>query len=124
MGYKLKRDPVPFIMEEAGEAAKLSLLLTSELLETKLAKDLLLNILKRQNLDGGWPNQFDRKASGLKATYTTALVLVRCGFPAKSFPIHGALGFILNHQRPDGAGGPSGPKAVIQASPSALSSCW
>jgi prenyltransferase beta subunit len=89
-------------MEKAGEAAKLSLLETVGLLETSLAKDLLLAILKKQNLDGGFPNQFDKKASGLKATYTTALLLVRCGIPAKSFPIQGGLKFILKQQRPDG----------------------
>jgi len=102
MEYKLKHDPVPFIMEEAGEAAKLSLLLAAGLLETRLAKDLLLAILKRQNPDGGFPNQFDQKASGLKTTYTTAALLVRCGMPSQCFPIQGALRFILGQQRPDG----------------------
>ncbi|MFQ6090172.1 MAG: prenyltransferase/squalene oxidase repeat-containing protein, partial [Candidatus Bipolaricaulia bacterium] len=102
MEYKLKRDPIPFIMEEASEAAKLSLLKAAGLLETKLAKELLLAILKRQNPDGGFPNQFDGKASGLKTTYTTATLLVRCGMPSQCFPIQGALRFILEQQRSDG----------------------
>ena len=102
MEYKLRRDPVPFIMEKASEATKLSLLLAAGLLETKLAKELLLAILKRQNPDGGFPNQFDGKASGLKATYTTAALLARCGMPSRCFPVHGALEFILGQQQPDG----------------------
>lgn len=102
MEYKLKRDPIPFIMEKAGEATKLSLLLTAGLLETKLAKDLLLTILKKQNPDGGFLNQFDRKTSGIKATYTTAALLIRYGMPARCFSIQGALRFILKQQRPDG----------------------
>lgn len=44
-----------FIMAESGESAKLSLLETAGLLETKLAKGLLLAILKKQNPDGGFP---------------------------------------------------------------------
>jgi prenyltransferase beta subunit len=102
MEYKLKYDAFPFIMEKAGEAAKLSLLRAAGLLETKLAKDLLLAILKKQNPDGGFPNPFDQKASGLKATYTTTALLVRCGMPPQCFAIQGALSFVLKQQRPDG----------------------
>ncbi|MEM2087829.1 MAG: prenyltransferase/squalene oxidase repeat-containing protein [Thermoproteota archaeon] len=102
MRYKLKHDPIPFIMKHAGDIVKLSLLLKTGLLETKLAKDLLLNILKKQNPDGGFPNQFDKEASGLKTTYSTALLLIRCGMPAQCFSVQGALGFILKQQRPDG----------------------
>jgi len=47
----------------------------------------MLAILKRQNPDGGFPNQFDRKVSGLKITYTTTALLVRCGMPAQCFAI-------------------------------------
>lgn len=102
MEYEFKCDPIPFIMREAGEAEKISLLETAGLLETKMAKDLLLTILKEQNPDGGFPNQFDRKASGLKVTYAMAGLLVRCGMPPQCFTIQGALRFILEHQRPDG----------------------
>lgn len=102
MEYRLKYDPIPFVMEKAGESAKLSLLRTAGLLETKLAKGLMLAILKRQNPDGGFPNQFNGKASGLKATYTTATLLVRCGMPAQCFAIQGALKFVLAQQQPDG----------------------
>jgi len=102
MEYRLKRDPIPFIMEKASEATKLSLLRTAGLLETRLAKDLILAVLKEQNPDGGFPNQFDQKASGLKATYTTAALLIRCGMPAQCFALQGALSFVLEQQRPDG----------------------
>ncbi len=102
MEYKLERDPIPFIMEKAGKAAKLSLLEAAGLLETRLAKELMLAILKRQNPDGGFPNQFDHEASGLKTTYTTAALLARCGLPAQCFAIQGALRFVLEQQRPDG----------------------
>jgi len=87
MKYELKYDAIPFIMEKAGEAAKLSLLQAAGPLETRLAKGLMLAILKRQNPDGGFPNQFDRKVSGLKITYTTTALLVRCGMPAQCFAI-------------------------------------
>lgn len=102
MKYTLKHNPIPFIMKHASDTAKLSLLLKTGLLETKLAKDLLLTILKKQNPDGGFPNQFDKKASGLKTTYSTAFLLVRCGIPIQCFSVQGALGFILKQQRPDG----------------------
>jgi prenyltransferase beta subunit len=102
MDYKLKHNPIPYIMEHAADTAKLSLLLKIGFLETKLAKDLLLTIMKKQNPDGGFPNQFDKKASGLKTTYSTVALLVRCGMPAQSFSVQGALSFILKQQRPDG----------------------
>ena len=108
MQYELKHDPIPFITGKASPIAQLSLLEALGLAESSVAKGLSLTILRKQNPDGGWPNQFDHRASGLKATYTTALLLLRCGMPAESVSIQGALRFILKKQRPDGGFAESG----------------
>jgi len=102
MYHGLKYDPLPIIVERAPENAKLSLLSTLGLLHTRLAGDIISALMDRQNTDGGFPNQFDKKSSGLKSTYSTATVLLECGVSADSSTIKRAVQFVLKLQQPEG----------------------
>jgi len=102
MYHGLKYNPLKIVLEKAPGSAILSLLSTLELLHTELAMETLSALSAKQNNDGGFPNQFDRKCSGLKATYSAATALLECGTKAESTIIKRAVRFVLNLQQPEG----------------------
>ncbi len=102
MYHGLKYNPLPIIVEKAPETAKLAVMATLGLLHTRLARDIISALLDRHNADGGFPNQFDKKSSGLKSTYSTAMALLECGVRADSSTIKRAVQFVLKLQQPEG----------------------
>lgn len=99
---ELKYDPVPFIFEKGDLFTKLCVLEMVDLWNTPLGGKLLLELLKTQNKDGGFPSQIDHKYSGVKETERIANLLLRCGMPKDGLVLSGCMKFILKHQTQEG----------------------
>ena len=97
-----KYDPIPFIFGKGNPYTKLCLLELSELAHSPLGNSLLLDLLKTQNKDGGFPSEIDRNFSGVKETERTAFLLLRCGLPKDSLNLASCVKFILKNQTEDG----------------------
>lgn len=99
---RLKYDAVDFILKRGDDYTKLHLLQFLNLLDTKMAKDLILTLLKSQMPSSGFPSRFDRQTEGIRETCRIALLLLKCGIPSHGLNIQCAVNFLLKHQREDG----------------------
>jgi hypothetical protein len=97
-----KYDPIPFIFTKGDPYTKLCVLEFSGLADTPLGNDLLLDLLKTQKKDGGFPSKIDPNFSGVKETERIAFLLLRCGMPKDSLNLSSCIKFILRHQTEDG----------------------
>ncbi len=109
---RLKHDPIGFILREGDDKTKLRLLELLELLDTKKAKELTLNLLKSQMPNGGFTSRFNREIAEVTKTCRTALLLLKCGIPQDCLNIQSAVNFLLSLQRDDG-GWSENPKLTI-----------
>lgn len=98
----LKHDSVGFILKRGDDYTKLHLLEFLDLLDTKMAKDLVLTLLKSQMPSGGFPSKFDRQTEGVRETCRTALLLLKCEIPSHRLNIQPAVNSLLKHEREDG----------------------
>jgi prenyltransferase beta subunit len=112
---ELKYDPIPFIFEKGDLYTKLSVLEMVDLWDNPLGDKLLLELLKTQNKDGGFPSQIDPEQSGVRKTERVAYLLSRCGMPREGLSLSGCMKFILKHQTGDGGFGEN-PKIDIPES--------
>jgi prenyltransferase beta subunit len=99
---EFKYDPIPFIFEKGDLYTKLSVLEMADLWNTTTGEKLLLELLKTQNKDGGFPSQIDPKQSGVRKTERVTYLLSRCGMPKEGLALSGCLKFLLKHQTGDG----------------------
>lgn len=109
---EFKHDPVPFIFEKGDAFTKLCVLEIVGLWNTALGKELLLDLLKTQKKDGGFPSGIDSKHSGMKETERAANLLLRCKMPKDGLALASCMKFLLKHQTQDG-GFPENPKLTI-----------
>jgi hypothetical protein len=118
---RLKHDPIGFILREGDDKTKLHLLELLGLLDTKEAKELILNLLKSQMPNGGFPSRFHREIAGVTTTCRTALLLLKCGIPQDCLNIQSTINFLLSLQGDDG-GWSENPKLTIPRKVMELSS--
>jgi hypothetical protein len=107
-----KYDPIPFIFAKADPYTKLCISELTGLSSTPLGNGLLLELLKTQNKDGGFPSKIDANFSGVKETERTAFLLLRLGMPKDGLNLASGLKFILKNQTEDG-GFKENPKLTI-----------
>ena len=107
-----KYDPIPFIFAKGNLYTKLCVLELAGLASSPHGKSLLIDLLKTQNKDGGFPSKIDRSLSGVKETERTVFLLLRCGMPKDGLNLAGCAKFILKNQTEDG-GFKENPKLVI-----------
>jgi hypothetical protein len=99
---EFKYDPVPFIFKKGDAFTKLCVLEMVDLRNTPLGKDLLLDLLKMQTKDGGFPSKIDPNLSGVKETERIAQLLLRCGMPKDGLALTTCMRFLLRNQTEDG----------------------
>ncbi len=109
---EFKYDPAPFIFKKGDSFTKLCVLEMVDLWNTVIGKELLLDVLKNQRKDGGFPSGIDSKASGVKETEGSANLLLRCKMPKDGLALTSCIKFLLKHQTQDG-GFPENPKLTI-----------
>jgi hypothetical protein len=99
---EFKHNPVPFIFEKGDVSTKLLVLEMVGLWDTPLGKELLLNLLKTQRPDGGFPSKIDPDCSGAKETERIAHLLLKCNMPKDGLSLTTATRFLLRNQTEDG----------------------
>ena len=99
---KFKYDPVPFIFEKGDLFTELCVLEMVDLWNTPLGNKLLLDLLKTQKNEGGFPSQIDPEFSGVKETERIAGLLLRCGVPKGGLALSSCMKFISKHQTEEG----------------------
>lgn len=99
---QFKYNPVPFIFERGDPFTKLCVLEMVDLCNTPLGNKLLLDLLKTQNKDGGFPSKIDPKFSGVKETERIAFLLLRCGMPKDGLIVGSGIRFLLKNQTEEG----------------------
>ena len=114
IGVKMdfKYDPIPFIFAKGDPYTKLCVLELAGLAKSPLGNGLLLDLLKTQNKDGGFPSKVDRSFSGVKETERIAFLLLRYGMPKECLNLASCVKFILKNQTEDG-GFKENPKLTI-----------
>jgi hypothetical protein len=117
---EFKYDPLPFIFEKGDSFTKLCVLEMVDLWDTVTGKELLLDLLKTQKKDGGFPSGIDSKLRGVKETERTANLLLRCKMPKDGLALSSCIKFLLKHQTQDG-GFTENPKLTIPAQMTELS---
>jgi hypothetical protein len=100
---ELKYDPISFIFEKGDLFTKLCVLEMVELWNTPLGNKSLLDLLKTQNKDGGFPSKINPDFSGVKETERIAFLLLRCGMPKDGLIMGSCMKFLLKNQTEDGA---------------------
>lgn len=98
-----KYDPIPFIFAKGDPYTKLCVLELSGLADSPHGKSLLIELLKTQNKDGGFPSKIDHNLSGVKETERIAFLLLRCGMPKDGLNLASCVKFILKNQTEDGS---------------------
>jgi hypothetical protein len=120
MNADLRYDALRFVLQRGDDVTKLYLLQLLDLMETKMAKDILLNLLKSQMTSGGFPSAFDAGKEGVRETCRNAFLLMSCGMPSDGLNVMAAVEYLLDEQR--GTGGWSEnpdliiPKGVMELS--------
>jgi hypothetical protein len=99
---EFKYNPVPFIFEKGDPYIKLSVLEMVDLWNTAMGERLLLELLKTQNKDGGFPSQIDPKQSGVRKTERVTWLLSKCGIPQEGLALSSCMKFLLKHQTGEG----------------------
>lgn len=99
---EFKHDPVPFIFKKGDAFTRLCVLEMVDLWNKPLGKDLLLDVLKSQRKDGGFPSKIDSNLSGVKETERAAKLLLKCGMPKDGLALTGCTRFLLRNQTEDG----------------------
>ena len=107
-----KYDPIPFIFAKGDPYTKLCVLELAGLSNTPLGNSLLLELLKTQKKDGGFPSKIDPNLSGAKETERIAFLLLRCGMPKDGLNLASCMKFLLKNQTEDG-GFKENPKLTI-----------
>jgi hypothetical protein len=107
-----KYDPLHFIFTKGDPYTKLCVLEFSGLANTPPGNSLLLDLLKTQNKDGGFPSNIDPNFSGVKESERAAFLLLRCGMPKDGLNLAGCIKFLLKNQTEDG-GFKENPKIAI-----------
>jgi len=97
-----KYDPIPFIFAKGHPYARLCVLELAGLAKSPLGNGLLLDLLKTQNKDGGFPSKVDRNFSGMKESERLAFLLLRYGIPKDGLNLASCIKFILRNQTEDG----------------------
>jgi prenyltransferase beta subunit len=109
---EFKYDPLPFIFEKGDSFTKLCVLEMVDLWKSAPGNQLLLDLLKTQKKDGGFPSMIDKKHSGVKETERAANLLLRCKMPKDGLALLSCMKFLLKHQTQDG-GFRENPKLTI-----------
>jgi hypothetical protein len=99
---EFKHDPVPFIFKKGDSFTKLCVLEMVDLWKTPLGNQLLLELLKSQNRDGGFPSKIDPNFSGVKETERAANLLLKCKMPKDGLVLMACMRFLLRNQTEDG----------------------
>jgi hypothetical protein len=99
---EFKYDPVPFIFKKGDVFTKLCVLEMVDLQKTPMGKDLLLELLKAQKKDGGFPSQIDPSVSGVRESERTANLLLKCKMPKDGLALTSCMRFLLRNQTEDG----------------------
>ncbi len=111
---ELKYDPIPFIFKKGDSFTRLCVLEMVGLWNTPTGKGLLLDLLKTQKKDGGFPSKIDSDFSGVKETERTAHLLLKCGMPKDRLTLSSCMKFLVKNQTEDG-GFRENPKISITA---------
>ncbi|KPL01045.1 MAG: hypothetical protein AMJ91_01750 [candidate division Zixibacteria bacterium SM23_73_3] len=99
---EFKYDPVPFIFKKGDSFTKLCVLEMVGLWNTPIGKGLLLDLLKTQKKDSGFPSKIDPNFSGVKETERMANLLLRCAMPKDGLALTSCMRFLLRNQTGDG----------------------
>jgi hypothetical protein len=118
---QLRHNPFPLIFTRGDEATMLVILQLVGLAESPQATHCLLELIKQQRDDGGFPSQLDAKQWGMRETVRNALLLLKAGLPPEGINVGCAVQFILNHRQPDG-GWSENPRLALPAQQTWLSS--
>jgi hypothetical protein len=95
-------DPIPFIFAKGDLYTKLCVLELAGLANSPQGKSLLIDLLKTQNKDGGFPSTIDHNLSGVRETERTAFLLLRLGMLKDGLNLASCVKFILKNQTEDG----------------------
>lgn len=99
---EFKYDPVPFIFQKGDSFTKLCVLEMVDLWNTPIGKGLLLDLLKNQKKDGGFPSKIDSDFSGVKETERTARLLLKCRIPKDGLILASCMKFLAKNHTEDG----------------------
>ncbi|MGB8658024.1 MAG: prenyltransferase/squalene oxidase repeat-containing protein [Candidatus Zixiibacteriota bacterium] len=99
---EFKYDPMPIIFEKGDPFTKLCVLEMVDLWNAPPGNRLILDLLKTQRKDGGFPSQIDPNVSGVKETGRSARLLLKCGMPKDGLALTSCIKFLLKHQTEDG----------------------
>ena len=99
---EFKYDPIPFIFKKGDSLTRLCVLEMVNLWNTPTGKGLLLDMLKTQRKDGGFPSKIDSNFSGVKETERTANLLLKCGMPKDGLTLSSCMKFLAKNQTEDG----------------------
>ncbi len=99
---EFRYDPIQFIFEKGDTFTRLCVLEMVDLWDTPTGKDLLLDLLKTQKKDGGFPSKIDSNFSGVKETERIAHLLLKCGMPKDGLTLASCMKFLLKNQTEDG----------------------
>ena len=99
---EFKYDPIPFIFQKGDSFTKLCVLEMVDRWNTPVGKGLLLDLLKTQKKDGGFPSKIDTDFSGVKETERIAYLLLRCRMPKDGLILASCMRFLLRNQTEDG----------------------
>jgi prenyltransferase beta subunit len=99
---EFKQDPLPFIFKKGNAFTKLCTLEMVDLWDTPTGKEFILDLLKTQNKDGGFPSSIDPNLSGVKETERIARLLLRCKLPQEGLALTACVRFLLRNQTGDG----------------------
>ena len=97
-----KYDPIPFIFAKGDPYTQLCVLELAGLSNTPFGNGLLLELLKTQNKDGGFPSKIDPNFSGVKETERIAFLFLRYGMPKDGLNLASCIKFVLKNQTGDG----------------------
>lgn len=84
---KLHYLPLSLVFESEDQIAKLYLLQFLDLLETKIASDILVSLLSSQLPTGGFPSKFSPHHAGVRETCRHSILLFKCGIPYQNLNI-------------------------------------